>query len=210
MYVPDAFRQDDLPALHDLMRRFPLAQLVTVLDGAPVASPVPLLLDVSAGLGTLRGHVARANPFRYAGDAAALAIFTGPQAYVSPGWYPSKRSTGTVVPTWNYQTVQAAGRLRFFDDRAALLALVGALTAAHEAGRREPWSVGDAPADYIDRMLAAIVGFELRIERLEGKWKLSQNRAAADREGVVAGLLEEGDPQTLAVARAMSSGPRRA
>ncbi len=204
MYLPPHFREDRVPVLHEAIRRCGLATLVTRGADGLEASHVPLRLSPEpAPLGTLVGHLARPNPqARGAPDAEALAIFLGPEAYVSPSWYETKRRTGKVVPTWNYVTVHARGRLRLFDDPDRLLALVGELTADHEAGRPSPWAVGDAPPEYVRGLLAGIVGFELRIERLEGKWKLSQNRPAEDRAGVVEGLEREGGPGA-AVAAAM-------
>jgi len=190
MYVPAHFREDRAQVLHDAMRRIALATLVTQNTGGVEANHLPLLLED----GVLRGHFARANPVWKSlnPDAEALAIFLGPHAYVSPNWYPSKAETGKAVPTWNYITVHAHGRLTVRDDPVWLRAHVGALSAAHEAGRAAPWSVADAPADYIDGMLRAIVGFEISIVRLEGKWKLSQNRSAADIEGVRTELTRNG------------------
>jgi transcriptional regulator len=144
--------------------------------------------------GVLRGHVARANTVWKADDGAALAIFLGPHAYVSPSWYPSKAATGKAVPTWNYITVHARGAIRWIQDGDWLRNHVTALSDTHEAGRAEPWKVGDAPASYIDGLLRAIVGFELTIEKLEGKYKLSQNRDVADREGVRDAYAREGRP----------------
>jgi transcriptional regulator len=157
--------------------------------------------------GTLRGHIARANPqSRASGEATnALAIFLGPDSYVSPSWYATKRETGKVVPTWNYVAIHAHGRLTWFDDRQRLLALVTQLTAAHESSRSEPWAVSDAPTDYVDAMLDGIIGFELSITRLEGAWKMSQNRSADDRAGVVRGLNGEDGAEAAAVARIMAS-----
>ena len=140
-------------------------------------------------LGTLRGHVARANPvWREAAGAQVLAAFQGPQAYITPSWYPSKAASAKVVPTWNYAVVHARGTLRVTEDAAWLRALVGRLTDVHEASRAHRWQVDDAPADYIEQMLRAIVGIEIEITSLQGKWKVSQNRSAADRAGVAAGL----------------------
>jgi transcriptional regulator len=158
-------------------------------------------------LGVLRGHLARANPqWRRAGAGSpALAIFLGPQAYVSPAWYPTKAETGKVVPTWNYLMVHARGEIRFIEDRAALLRHVGRLTQAHEASRALPWAMEDAPADYIETMLRGIVGFEIAIATIEGKWKMSQNRNAADRDGVVAGLEREAGAGGAAVAAVMAA-----
>lgn len=190
MHIPGAFRQDDIAAMHALMRAHPLATLVTLGPSGLAANHIPLLVDPHGPYGTLRGHVARANPVWREFDAAqgALAVFTGPDAYVTPSWYPAKAETGKVVPTWNYAVVHAAGPLVVHDDPAWVLSLVTALTQTHEAGRVEPWQVGDAPADYVERMVAAVVGIEIPIRRLEGKWKMSQNRSAADREGVAGGL----------------------
>ena len=206
MYNPTAFRVDDPQRLHALMRDHPLATLVTRDAGAPAASHLPLLLVADGERVVLRGHVARANPlWRQAGDGCpALAVFHGPQAYVSPGWYPTKRDDPRVVPTWNYAVVHAHGSLRAIDDPGWLHDLVTALTGIHEASRPEPWAVSDAPDDYVAKMLRAVVGLELVVERLEGKWKMSQNRADVDREGVVAGLHAEGGAGGTAVAAQVS------
>lgn len=185
MYVPDHFREDRPDVLHDAMRRIGFATLVTQgLD----ANHLPMLLEGNV----LRGHVARANPVWKAGESEALAIFLGPHAYVSPSWYPSKAETGKAVPTWNYITVHARGAINWVQDADWLRAHVGALSATHEAGRDQPWSITDAPASYVDGLLRAIVGFELTIAKLEGKWKLSQNRDDADRAGVRESLLRNG------------------
>jgi transcriptional regulator len=185
MYVPDHFREDRPEVLHDAVRRIGFATLVTQgLD----ANHLPMLLQD----GVLRGHVARANPVWKAGAGEALAIFLGPHAYVSPNWYPSKAETGKVVPTWNYITVHARGAINWVQDADWLRVHVGALSTAHEAGREQPWSVSDAPASYVDGLVRAIVGFELTISKLEGKWKLSQNRDAADQAGVSDGLTRDG------------------
>jgi transcriptional regulator len=206
MYQPAAFVQADPAALHALMRGFPLATLVHAGADGLTADHLPLELDADAGV--LRGHVARANPlWRRAAGQRVLAVFHGPQGYVSPGWYPAKAEHGKVVPTWNYAVVHAHGTLRVIDDADWLRALVGRLTDRHEAAQARPWAVGDAPPDYLAAMLAAIVGIELPIERLEGKWKLSQNRAAADRRGVVAGL--GADPMAAWVGAAMKPGTPR-
>jgi transcriptional regulator len=185
MYVPDHFREDRPEVLHDAMRRIGFATLVT--QGLE-ANHLPMLV----GEGVLRGHVARANPVWKQGSGDALAIFLGPHAYVSPNWYPSKAETGKAVPTWNYLTAHARGTITWIQDADWLRAHVGALSETHEAGRAEPWAIGDAPASYVDGLLRAIVGFELTIAKLEGKWKLSQNRDAADRAGVREGLLRDG------------------
>jgi len=168
---------------------------VTTGEGGLDATHLPLLLEPEPGpLGRLVGHVARANPQWRAtpAGAAALAILLGPDAYVTPSWYPSKREGGKVVPTWNYLAVHAHGLVRFFEDRARLLDVVTRLTVRHEAGRVHPWKVDDAPSDYVATLLNGIVGVELTITRLEGKWKASQNRSEADRRGVEEGLRAEG------------------
>ena len=185
MYVPDAFREDRPDVLQDAMRAIGFATLVT--DGL-TANHLPMLV----GDGVLRGHVARANPVWKAGEGAALAIFLGPHAYVSPGWYPSKAVTGKAVPTWNYITVHARGGIKWIQDGDWLRAHVTGLSDAHEVGRAEPWAVTDAPDAYIDSLVRAIVGFEISIETLEGKWKLSQNRNDADRTGVRDGFARDG------------------
>lgn len=194
MYLPEHFREARVDILHATLRRHPLASLVTHGPEGLVASPVPMLLDPEPGpFGTLHGHIARANPQwkQAASGGEALALFMGADAYVSPSHYATKRETGRVVPTWNYIAVQAAGPVEFYDDRERLLRLVTRLTERHEHSREQPWAVSDAPADYIKAMLNGIIGIELRVRRLDGKWKLSQNRSEADRAGVTAGLADE-------------------
>lgn len=192
MYLPPAFKQDDIQVLHDVMRGAGLATLVTMTADGLIASHVPLLLDPApAPYGTLVGHLARPNPQAHSAQGEALAIFLGPDAYITPSWYATKRETGKVVPTWNYVAIHAAGPITFFDDPDRLRAVVTRLTEQHENPRPAPWAVADAPDDFIQGMLKGIVGFSIRIERLEGKWKMSQNRPAADRAGVVAGLTAE-------------------
>lgn len=203
MYNPRHFAVNDVPVLQDFIRRHGFATLVTAGPGGLFASHLPMLYDPEpAPFGTLRGHLARANPhWREATpELQALAIFSGPQGYVSPNWYPSKRESGKVVPTWNYTTVHAHGPLRVFDDADRLRTLVAALTDKHEAAFPRPWTIADAPPDFIATQLKAIVGIEIPIARLDGKWKLSQNRPAADREGVVEGLraLDNADSTALA------------
>jgi transcriptional regulator len=208
MYLPPHFKQDDLAALHRAMRQTRLATLVTLGETGLEASHLPVLLDESDGpSGTICGHLARANPQwrRTTAATPALAIFPGPDAYVSPAWYPTKQETGKVVPTWNYVAVHAYGPIEFFEDPARLLDIVTALTQRHEGRRAErpsvqPWAVSDAPPDYIASQLKGIVGFRLAIERLEGKWKLSQNREARDAAGVVAGLSASRDAREREVA----------
>ena len=207
MYLPPHFKQEDIAELHRAIGEARLATLVTSGSEGMEASHVPILLDAGEGAyGAIRGHVSRANMQWRRVDAAvpALAIFLGADAYVSPSWYPTKQETGKVVPTWNYLAVHAYGRIEFFEDATRLRAIVTALTQRHEGRRAQPWAVEDAPADYIAGQLKGIIGFRLAIDRLEGKWKLSQNRNAADRSGVVEGLRTEGGPAEAAVAEAMT------
>lgn len=190
MYVPPAFREDDPAELRRIMREARLATLVTATVEGLMATPLPLVLDECAGEhGTLHGHLARANPqWRLAASGEALVVFSGPDAYVTPSWYASKREHGKAVPTWNYVAVHAYGRAEFFDDEARLLEAVTRLTERHERSRSHPWSVADAPEAYVRSQLKGIVGLRLPISRIEGKRKMSQNRSAEDRAGVAAGL----------------------
>jgi transcriptional regulator len=207
MYLPPHFKEDRLPVLHAAIRESRLATLVTLTPGGLIASHVPMhFREQPSPNGTLLGHVARANAQWRDSSAAveALAIFTGPEAYISPAWYPSKREDGKVVPTWNYVAIHAYGRIEFFEDPDRLLALVTTLTNSHETKRKEPWAVSDAPADYIRARLKGIVGFEMPIARLEGKWKMSQNQPAANRAGVREGLEREGGGAERAVVSVMS------
>lgn len=194
MYQPSHFVQNDGAQVAALIEAHPLAALCHAAQGTVSVDHVPLLFDAGAGPnGTLRGHVARANPiWREAAGQPVLAVFQGPQGYVSPSWYPSKAAGGKVVPTWNYAVVHARGVLRAVDDAEWLRAFVERLTRSQEASRAHPWHVGDAPSDYIDQMLRAIVGLEVEIVSLEAKWKSSQNRSLPDRAGVVDGLRAEG------------------
>lgn len=191
MYVPAHFRDDDRERLFAFIRSVGLATFITATAEGPFATPLPLLFAEHEGeLGTLYGHMARANPhWRMQPVGPALAIFAGPDAYVSPSWYPSKREHGKVVPTWNYVTVHAYGPVEFFDDSDRLLDIVTRLTHRHESGRPEPWQVADAPAEFVRAQLRAIVGLRMPVTRLEGKRKLSQNRTPADRAAVAAALL---------------------
>ena len=206
MYRPAAFDVPAIAQLHDAIDVSGLAHLVSLTADGLTASVVPLLIDRDRGLnGTLVGHLAKAN--RHWRDAAAgtesMAIFAGPDAYISPSWYATKQETGKVVPTWNYEVIHAYGALVVHDDPLWLEQLVRRLTDHHEAGRPEPWSVDDAPADFIGGQLRAIVGIELPITRIEGKRKLSQNRSAADVAGAIAGL-SSGTPTEREVAARMS------
>jgi transcriptional regulator len=195
MYLPSQFAEHRVEILHDAIRGTGLVTLVTHGADGLDASHIPMLLESEpAPLGRLVGHVARANTqWKVTPDGSpALVIVLGPDAYVTPSWYPSKRETGKVVPTWNYVAVHAHGTVRFFEEHEPLLQVVTRLTERQERARPMPWKVADAPPDYIDGMLKSIVGVELTITRLEGKWKASQNRTEADRRGVLEGLRDEG------------------
>ena len=206
MYIPAAFREEDLPTIHAEINKIQLATLVTLTTHGLVATHLPLMLDASAGeYGTLYGHVARGNSQWRTSDAEveALAIFTASDAYVSPSWYPSKQETGKVVPTWMYAAIHAYGTVRFVDDAEWLRNVVTRLTDRHEAEFDAPWKVTDAPAAYVDAQLARIVGVELPITRLEGKWKFDQRSSEADRAGLMVGLETSGTPKNLEAAAAM-------
>lgn len=191
MYTPPAFRDDDKDSLMATIRTARLANLVTATADGPLATPLPLFLDETEGEhGVIHGHLARANPqWRVPAIGDGLAIFMGPDAYVTPSWYATKQETGKVVPTWNYAAVHAYGPVEFFDDADRLLEVVTRLTNLHEGARDAPrWAVSDAPPDFIQSQLRGIVGLRMPVVRLEGKRKMSQNRNAADRAGVAAGL----------------------
>jgi transcriptional regulator len=202
MYVPPAFKDDDLGNIRATIRAARLANLVTATAEGPVATPLPLFLDETEGeRGVLYGHMARANPqWRLDPTGEALAIFMGPEAYVTPSWYATKQETGKVVPTWNYIAVHAYGPVEFFQEAERLLDVVTRLTNMHEKPRAKPWAVGDAPADFIAAQLRGIVGLRIPVTRFEGKRKMSQNRPEADRIGVVAGLAASDKPRDREVA----------
>ena len=195
MYVPKHFEEPDLSVLHGLIRAHPLGTWVTQGDGELIANHVPFLLDPARGrYGTLLGHVARSNRVwrSFSTAVASVVVFQGAEAYVTPSWYPSKRVSGEVVPTWNYAVVHAHGIPRVIQDGNWLLDLVTRLTDVHESCREIPWKVADAPRDFIDRLIQAVVGIEIPVERLVGKWKVSQNRPESDRLGVATGLEARG------------------
>ncbi|MFZ1905457.1 MAG: FMN-binding negative transcriptional regulator [Steroidobacteraceae bacterium] len=210
MYLPTDFRESRLPVLHALMSAHPLATLVAVTADGIVANHIPLLLEAGAEHGALRGHIARANALwkQLADGAEVLAVFHGPEHYISPRWYPSKREHGQVVPTWNYAVVHARGALTWHHDEVWLRGLLEALTNRHESRFAEPWQVSDAPPEYLRKMLGAIVGFDIQLRELTGKWKASQNRSAADVQGVIAGLAALDDPPARAM-QALVEGRRR-
>jgi transcriptional regulator len=196
MYLPDHFRIDDLPQLHALMRARPFAALVSSAGALGLyATHLPTVLKHDGPFGTIECHLARGNPHGkdLAAGNEALMIFQGPQGYITPNWYPSKAEHGKVVPTWNYAAVHAYGRPEVVEDKGWLRRHVGELTAQQEAGETKPWLVSDAPETFVEAMLRGIVGFRFAITRLEGKWKMSQNRDVKDRAGVVQGLGHRGE-----------------
>ena len=203
MYNPPSFAEHDVEVMHAFIEAHPLGALVTASASGLFATHLPLVLDRELGThGTLQGHIARANPHHeLAGEVAeALVLFSGADAYVTPTMYASKAKHGKVVPTWNYVAVHAHGTLRFVREPDALRRHLGRLTARHEASKPRPWSIADAPADYIEKQLGAIVGVEIEITRLEGKWKMSQNRSAEDVNGMIEGLGASEDEREREVA----------
>lgn len=210
MYIPPAFRETELAAIQATMRACRLPTLVTATAEGLVATPLPLLFEPEEGeYGTLYGHLAKANPqARLAPLGDAMALFSGPDAYVTPAWYANKPVDGKVVPTWNYVAVHAYGSLEIFDDAERLAAVVQRLTDRHEMGRDAPWSVDDAPADFIASMLKGIVGVRLAITRLDAKTKMSQNRRDVDRAAVAAGLAASADGRDREAAERVPVTPR--
>ncbi|HEV7631810.1 MAG TPA: FMN-binding negative transcriptional regulator [Steroidobacteraceae bacterium] len=203
MYSPSQHAETDVRVLHSLIRAHPLGTWATQGDGELIVNHVPFLLDQSRGdLGTLVGHVARANDVwrTHSRTVPSAVIFQGAETYISPSWYPSKHAHGKAVPTWNYAVVHAHGLPQIIEDKEWLLEHLNKLTDTHETGQKLPWKVSDAPTEYLDRMIGAIVGVEIRIAKLVGKWKVSQNRPEPDKLGVVAGLLSKGDEQSREMA----------
>jgi transcriptional regulator len=192
MYVPPAFKETELTSIHETMRSARLANFVTSTARGLLCTPLPLLLDEREGeQGVIYGHMAKANTqWKEAPTCDALAIFTGPGAYVTPSWYASKKEHGKVVPTWNYTAVHAYGVVEFFEDADRLYQVITRLTDLYERPRAESWAVTDAPADFIKAQLRGIVGLRMPISRIDAKRKMSQNRSEADRAGVAAGLAE--------------------
>lgn len=208
MYVPPPFALRELPELHAVIRAARVGYLVTQSDAGLQSTLLPLFVDPAEGeFGTLYGHVARGNPQWKSSVGEAMVLFTGPNAYVTPSWYATKAATGKVVPTWNYLAVEAHGRPEFFEDPDRLLAAVTRLTNIHEHDRNHPWAVSDAPPEFVASQLRCIVGVRIPIDRIEGKSKMSQNRSAEDRAGVIAGLAASVDQEDVAVAHLI---PRQA
>jgi transcriptional regulator len=193
VYEPAHFIEDRTEVMHDLIRAHPLGLLVCNGEDGPVANPVPFLVGTDQSGTVLKAHLARANDQWKLLETVrtVLVVFQGPQAYVTPSWYATKAETGMVVPTWNYCIVQARGTVRVHHDAEWLAGQVGTMTDRHEAGRAKPWAVSDAPDRYIAMQLRAIVGIEIAVSELKGKWKVSQNRPVADRQGVAGGMAGE-------------------
>jgi transcriptional regulator len=203
VYIPKHYEERDIGVLHALIRSNPLGAWVTEVEGALAANHIPFLVDSTAGeRGMLIGHVARANPIwrSFSRTTASLIVFQGPQSYITPSWYPSKHADGKAVPTWNYAVVHVHGAPRAIEDPEWLRRHVTALTSRHESDRTVPWQVTDAPADYVDAMLKAIVGIEIPIDAIVGKWKASQNRSPADKQAIIAGLQERGGDEAREMA----------
>jgi transcriptional regulator len=211
MYLTPHFREERLEVQHALIRAHPLGTLITRTAEGLIANAVPFLIDAAASTkGTLKAHIARANSQWRDFDPThdALVIFQGVQSYITPSWYATKRQTGQVVPTWNYVVVQVYGTMVIHDDPEWLSEQIERLTGTQELKRAKPWAVSDAPEEFIRQQITAIVGIEIPISRIEGKWKVSQNRPLADREGVVDGLTEMGDSSGLALAALVASAAR--
>jgi transcriptional regulator len=194
MYCPAHFQEDRPAELLRLITQFPLATIVRHGPDGLTADHVPLLLQATpGGAGKLVGHIARHNPlWQVPSDQELLVVFQGPSTYISPNWYATKHEAGKVVPTWNYAVVHAHCSLHAIHDPEQVRQLVTQLTDQHEASQAHPWHVADAPRDYIDKLLANIVGIELRVHRMQGKWKVSQNQPSQNQQSVVQGLLSEG------------------
>ena len=212
MYIPEHFEERDLAVLHALIQSHPLGTWVTEVDGQLVVNHIPFVVDATRGpFGMLVGHVARANEVwkTVSTQVESVVVFQGPQAYITPSWYLTKHEHGKVVPTWNYAVVHAHGLPHVIDDPQWLHQHVVKLTGVHESERSTPWRVSDAPSTYIDGMLKAIVGIEIPIARLVGKWKVSQNRPVPDRHGVITGLDERGDDESRQMARLVEERTNR-
>lgn len=209
MYIPPQFEQPNIDVMHELIRKRPLATLVTLGSEGIAANHIPLHLSLTPEpFGVLRGHVARSNPIwsDLDSDSEVLAIFHGPDAYISPSWYATKQEAGKVVPTWNYTVVHAYGSLRIIDDAAWVRTQLEALTNHNEAVFSEPWAVSDAPVDFTEKLIAAVVGIEMTITRLSGKWKVSQNQPPQNQNSVIQGLNASGQAEAIAMAGLVKIG----
>jgi transcriptional regulator len=203
MYIPKLFEEKRLDVLHSFVREHPFGALVVLSADGLDANHLPFEIDTESGpFGTLHCHVSRSNPVwrDFSPTTEALAIFQGPNTYITPTWYPSKQETGKDVPTWNYIIVHARGPLRVIDDVRHVRAHLEKLVTRNEAGRPHPWRITDAPEDYVNKQLSLIVGIEIPLTSLVGKWKLGQNRLLHDRHGMLKGLLEANTPETVAMA----------
>jgi transcriptional regulator len=212
VFIPQVFEELRVDVMHELIRHYPLGTLIVAARRGVEANHVPFEIDPNpAPLGTLCGHVSRNNPLysEFEPGIQALVVFTGPDAYVSPSWYRTKQETGRVVPTWNYAVVHVRGPIHFIEDSQRLLAHLGRLTARHEAANAHPWLISDAPSDYIDKQLQRIVAFEIPVSQLHGKWKVSQNRDAGDRQGVAQGMGMMNDPQSIVMAQLVAEFDKR-
>lgn len=206
MYTPRWFKEERLSVLHEAIEKIGFGTLVTSGRSGILASHLPMFMEKAKGpKGILVGHMARGNSqWRESkGEESGLAMFLGPNAYISPSWYQTRVETGEVVPTWNYIAVHVRGPVTFFDDKKRLLEIVIRLTEQHEAYSGDAWKVADAPAEYVEKELESVVGFEMPVDSIEGKWKLSQNRPPADREGARRGLVERGLPGDETVSNEM-------
>jgi len=205
MYIPRHFQQKNREALYDLIRKHPLATLVVNTSSGLCANHIPLRLVRNSSTDiVLHGHIAKANPLWKDSSREALAIFQGTDAYISPNWYPTKQEHGKVVPTWNYVAVHAAGQIQFIDERHWKANFLERLTEEHESNQEKPWAVSDAPEEFTEKMLSAIVGFEIAVRELSGKWKISQNQIEKNQTGAINGLSASSDPNTKALARFMA------
>jgi len=203
MYSPRKYQENDINKLKGMMAKHSFATLITYNDSGIEANHIPLLLNQSAGKDVLQGHVAKANPLwkNIANKSEVLIIFNGPNCYISPNYYPTKQENGKAVPTWNYVTVQVKGTVSFIHDEHWNLTMLNNLTKKHEANQSTPWSVSDAPQEYIDKMLSAIVGLEIDISSISGKWKVSQNHPEVNKQGIVEGLSQEGENDAVNIAK---------
>lgn len=209
MYIPAQFEQPNIEVMHELMRNRPLATLVTFGSNGINANHIPLHIALtSEPFGVLRGHVARSNPIwsDLNLDVDTLAIFHGADAYISPSWYATKQETGKVVPTWNYTVVHAYGSLRIIDDAIWVRTQLEALTAQNEEGFPHPWAVSDAPADFTEKLIEAVVGIEMIITRISGKWKVSQNQPPQNQRSVIDGLNASGKNEAITMAALIEVG----